>query len=401
MVPSRAVSPTLPPPPIPPVNRAEHARRVAGCGCVWFVGLFFFVGMAFLLVANIPNPVALALAAAAAVLPVPTLIFLILQVDRYEREPWRALLVAFLWGALVATFISAIFNDVLGASVESMVGASLGDTLSAGAVAPVVEETAKGFVLLLLYWFMRDEFDNTLDGIVYGALVGVGFAMTENILYFGRQYAEHGIIGLGLLFYIRVILGGFGHALYTATTGAALGYARETSNRRLALSIVPVGYAGAILQHAAWNFVGATLIPSLLPEDLNPLVLLFVVWPLVSVLLTGPGLLTLSVVVWCAGRREARVIHEQLADEVPAGALTEAEYERLSSLRSRFRAEVQALREHGLRGYFAQRDLHQAASNLAFRKWHVARGEKSRTGHRLSPEELYRRQIAVLRTRLA
>ena len=44
--------------------------------------------------------------------------------------------------------------------------------------------------------------------------------MTENILYFGRTLQENGLVGLGVLFYLRVILGGFGHALYTGTTAA-------------------------------------------------------------------------------------------------------------------------------------------------------------------------------------
>src|SRR2546423_1696685 len=81
-----------------------------------------------------------------------------------------------------------------------------------------------------------------LDGIVYGSLVGIGFAMTENVLYFGREYVQDGLVGVGLLFYFRVVLGGLGHALYTGTTGAALGYAREIQHRWLGLLLVPLGY---------------------------------------------------------------------------------------------------------------------------------------------------------------
>ena len=172
MLPLRAVRPQIPPPPPDPEELAANRRRVFTCGCLGCGGLFFFLGMGLLLVAAVPNPVALGVAAFAAVLPVPTYTFLVLQLDRYEHEPWQVLVAAFLWGALVATFIAAIFNDVIGAVVTAIVGKGLGDVLTTSAVAPIVEETAKGFALLLLYWIIRHEFDNVLDGIVYGSLVG-------------------------------------------------------------------------------------------------------------------------------------------------------------------------------------------------------------------------------------
>ena len=168
--------------------------------------------MALLLVSAVPDPLVLAIAAGAAVLPVPLYTFLVLQLDRYEHEPWQVLVAAFLWGALVATFVAAIFNSLIGEILTALVGEALGEVLSTSAVAPIVEETAKGFALLLLYWVLRHEFDNVLDGIVYGSLVGIGFAMTENILYFGRMYQSEGLAGLGVLFYLRVMLGGFGIA---------------------------------------------------------------------------------------------------------------------------------------------------------------------------------------------
>ena len=270
----------IPPPPPDREEIAANRRRVFSCGCIGCAGLFFFFGMGLLLIGAIPNPVVLAIAGLAAILPVPTYTFLVLQLDRYEHEPWQALLAAFLWGALVATFIAAIFNDLIGSIVTQIVGDQLGDMLTTSAVAPIVEETAKGFALLLLYWMLRHEFDNVLDGIVYGSLVGIGFAMTENILYFGRTLQENGPIGLGVLFYLRVMLGGFGHALYTGTIGAGLGFARETHRRWLVPILIPGAYILGILQHAAWNFLGATVVPAVLGESADPVTMLFVIMPL-------------------------------------------------------------------------------------------------------------------------
>ena len=396
----RAVRPHIPPPPPDPEELATNRRRFFACGCLGCAGLFCLLGMGLLLVVAVPNPVALAIAATAAVLPVPTFTYLVLQLDRYEHEPWQVLLAAFLWGALVATFMAAILNDVIGAIVTAMVGEALGDVLTTSAVAPIVEETAKGFALLLLYWILRHELDNVLDGIVYGSLVGIGFAMTENILYFGRTLQQEGLVGLGVLFYLRVILGGFGHALYTGTIGAGLGFARETHRKWLIPIVVPLAYILGVLQHAAWNFLAATVVPALLPEDTNPLFLLFVVMPVTTVVLTAPGMLALLAIAFIAMRRERAVIRDHLIEEVERGVVTPEEYERLPSWRRRVGAELGALRRRGLNGYFSQRYLHQAATELAFRKWHLSRGEKPKRAQRRQPEDRYRQQIAVCRTRL-
>ena len=384
-----------------PEERAWSVHRRFGCGCVGCLGLVSLVGIGLLLAVSVPDPVALGLAAAAAVTPVPTYAFLVLQLDRYEREPWRVLLAAFLWGAVVATFMSAILNDLIGAIVAGTLGEAVGEVVTASAVAPIVEEASKGLVVFLLYWVLRSEFDGVLDGIVYGSLVGIGFAMTENILYFGRVYLEGGLVGLGVLFYVRVILGGFGHALYTGTTGAALGFAREVGNRWVAAAIPPIGFALAILQHGAWNFAASALLPVLLPEDFNPLIMLLVVMPIYSTLLTAPGLVTLLAIAIVAWRREARVIRIHLADEVARGVLTPDEYEVLPLHGERFRRELGALRRRGLGGWFAQRGLYEAATELAFRKWHLSRGEAPRGAARLTPEDRYRKQITALRGRLA
>jgi hypothetical protein len=80
--------------------------------------------------------------------------------------------------------------------------------------------------------------------------------------------------------------------------------------------------------------------------------------------------------------------------------LSPEEYERLPSWRQRARAELATLRRRGLRAYFAHRDLHQAATELAFRKWHLSRGERPKRAQRRQPEDRYREHIAVHRTHL-
>jgi RsiW-degrading membrane proteinase PrsW (M82 family) len=120
--------------------------------------------------------------------------------------------------------------------------------------APLVEKSFKGIAVLAVLIFARDEIDSTLDVLSYGALVGVGFAMTENILYFGQAYLEGGLGEFGILVLSRAVLGGFGHPAFTAITGTAIGWSRGRYGRGIARAVVPVlGWSLAVVLHATWN----------------------------------------------------------------------------------------------------------------------------------------------------
>src|SRR5207245_4825589 len=112
-------------------------------------------------------------------------------------------------------------------ALQSLLGPNSSDVLRSafqGLNAGVTEETIKGLGLLLLFVILRDEFDNVTDGIVYGALIGAGFAMVENFAFFARDSKKF----LVFLIVGRVILGWLGHSTFTACFGAALGYVLHT-----------------------------------------------------------------------------------------------------------------------------------------------------------------------------
>src|SRR5918992_1573770 len=94
-----------------------------------------------------------------------------------------------------AVFFSFIFNTINGMIFGSLFGAAAGDILGGIVSAPIVEEGSKGLALFILYWWKKDEFDGVVDGVIYAAMVGLGFAMAENFLYYGRTFAEGGIEG--------------------------------------------------------------------------------------------------------------------------------------------------------------------------------------------------------------
>ena len=120
----------------------------------------------------------------AAVIPASLYTLVFYWVDRYEREPVWLVVTAFLWGAVPAIIVSIIGELLLGSPFVNAPG-SVAEALVEGAVvAPVVEEIVKAVMLVAIFLFRRQEFDGPLDGLIYGAAVGMGFAMTENLLYF-------------------------------------------------------------------------------------------------------------------------------------------------------------------------------------------------------------------------
>ena len=153
-----------------------------------------------------------------ATLPVPIYIMLLLWIDRYESEPLWMLATAFFWGALFAVFIAMIFNTgieiVAAAATHS---ADIGQSIGAVIAAPIVEETSKALIILIFFFWKKDEFDGIIDGIVYAGMVGLGFAMTENILYYGRA-VQHGPDALTFIFVLRGMAAPFSHPLFTSMT---------------------------------------------------------------------------------------------------------------------------------------------------------------------------------------
>ena len=126
-----------------------------------------------------------AIALPLALLPVPLLVVVVLWMDRLEPEPHANLAFAFGWGAGIAALTALIVNT---ANVEyvtmPLLGASTGEYVAATFGAPVIEESLKGAVLIGLLWRRRGELDGPADGVIYAAMVGLGFAMIENVGYY-------------------------------------------------------------------------------------------------------------------------------------------------------------------------------------------------------------------------
>jgi len=304
---------------------------------------------------------AVVVGAFAAVVPVVVVVAAVLWVDRWEPEPSRLLLTAFIWGASVAVLGAYLINNTAVVAAEVILGAGGGAFVGPVISAPIAEEAFKGAFLLGLLWFRDREFNGLVDGIVYAALVAAGFAFTENILYFGRAFASDGLAGEGggvlAVFIIRGLLSPFAHPLFTSLIGIAIGVAAGSS-RTTAKILAPVGgYLAAVVLHALWNASAG-------------LGLLLVVYPLIMVPLFG-GLI--AMVVW-QRRREQRVVAAQLPGFAAAGWIAASEVGLLASLAGRRDWRSAVRRRRGDAAAAAVRDYQTAVTELAFLRHRMARG---------------------------
>ena len=191
----------------------------------------------------------LAMSVVASVAPMGSFIALIWFLDRYDREPVWLMALTFLWGAVGAVLISIVVSGLFTIPI-ALIAPESQMALGTAIIAPLVEEPAKALVLLPL--LLSRHFDNTTDGFVYGATAGLGFAMSENLIYFAVEGlgGEQGAFVQTVL--VRTFYTGVMHAAATAAVGACIGLAHFRGWTRLAIGAC-VGLTVGMGIHALWN----------------------------------------------------------------------------------------------------------------------------------------------------
>jgi protease PrsW len=184
-----------------------------------------------------------------ALLPLPFYIGFVLWLDRHEPEPWLLLSKCVLWGGGAAVLAAMLFNEAAFLRLVELRGVEAADRLSAVLVAPVVEELVKGLVLVLLFLRASHEVDGVSDGIVYAAMVGLGFAAAENVLFYGAALMRGAALHT---FVLRGVLSPYAHPLFTALFGIGLGVAAERRGGWL-IAAPALGLLAAIALHMVWN----------------------------------------------------------------------------------------------------------------------------------------------------
>ncbi len=162
--------------------------------------------------------------------------------DKYEKEPLKMLVWAFVLGML-STILAIFMYVALGATEYSGSGSAASIFLYSTFVIGFVEELAK-FIPLVLVLYRSKEFNEPYDGIIYGVFVSLGFAMVENVNYISSGGYEVG--------FWRAFTAVPGHAVYGAVMGYFVGMAKFTPERQKILLFKGLLYA--ILLHGIYDF---------------------------------------------------------------------------------------------------------------------------------------------------
>jgi RsiW-degrading membrane proteinase PrsW (M82 family) len=377
-------------------DRAMRRRHLIRAGVLIGLGVLIWLLLIDVFLFTQSAGPGVAVICAAACLPTTALGLLVVRrMDRNEKEPWRLVMVAAAWGAIVATSLVVWGESLWEASAQRSLVPGPGMDASLAFMAGTLEEVAKGIAVVMLYLVMRNDFDDVVDGIVYGAAVGLGFNFMETITYMTNLYAifaPEGIGGFaaGFQWYARQVLGlFFGHATYTAFIGAGLGIARQLPSRKQKVFAVGSGFIVAIAAHFSWD---AWL--SFFPIE-NTLFGL-VEMHLRTLVMTGPFTAGVIALLLFGIRYEGQNMLDQLRKEAAngQGAILPEEVSVLASPWQRLKQRLFALNTAGLKGYFKVSRLQTAQLDLAMERWHRERKEIDTP---LEAEDQLRQRVIGLR----
>ena len=184
-----------------------------------------------------------------AFLPPIIYVIWIRNTEKYNREKWIPIILCFIWGATIAIIASIILELALGTIVFSIYDYNFFSISIAIFIAPLAEELTKPLALSLKS--VKKELDELEDGLIYGAVAGLGFSATENLLY-GWSFLSGGLI----LFFVLMIMRSFGgcllHASATALTG--YGYGKTVMKKTSIIRVLPF-FVLAFIVHAFYNLL--------------------------------------------------------------------------------------------------------------------------------------------------
>ncbi|WP_346035509.1 PrsW family intramembrane metalloprotease [Brevibacterium picturae] len=248
------------------------------------------IGLAVLaLVGSLSFGVRLFALIALSAIPLIGIIAYVLWLDRWKPQPKIVLGLCLLWGGVAAVILTLVFSLVSQVALYFAGVGAMPDAVGAVIQAPIVEETTKTVLLVVIVLAARRHFEGPLDGLVYGALIGAGFAFTENVLYLGGAWEEAAAAGLWQTFVLRCLFSPLLHTVFCTCAGVTIGFAaRKWQWWAIILMWLPGLFVGMIL-HGIWNgtMTGLSLLGTI-PQIIGLIVLSFILttcWVVLGILL--------------------------------------------------------------------------------------------------------------------
>jgi RsiW-degrading membrane proteinase PrsW (M82 family) len=252
--------------------------------------------------------------------------------DRYTTVPRELAAAGFVWGAVAAVGAFALLgNDAVMSLYAKTFGPSFAFDWGAALTAPVNEELAKGAGILLLLTLAPRSIRSPFDGLVVGALVGLGFQISEDISYaFIGAASAFGDVGAAWQTIIARTLASIpSHWMFSAIFGAGLvwfvGRPEVPARKGLGAGLMLT----AMLMHGLWNASSAIGGGSASA---------WIVPMAVACVLIGVFLWVYETTVPV----EREWMRELMAPEVQLGVVTPAELEALAGSRSTLKSYLRA-----------------------------------------------------------
>jgi RsiW-degrading membrane proteinase PrsW (M82 family) len=314
---------------------------------------------------------------------IPSLLVIVVLwwLDRYEKEPLWLLGIVFFGGAIPTIILSILAQVLLDPPLSARLGHSILYPLAnTSIIVPLIEETFKALILLVLFVFYRYEFDGVMDGILYGALIGFGFSVVEDTLYLMRGLLDGGgWAEWGTMVALRVGLYNLNHSVFTACVGVGFGLARNTRKTFKWVLYPVLGWVVAVSLHGIHNA------GTVLAESTSGL------WFLGTTAIDWMGALGLLALIVLATQQE-KSWFEELLPEIAGGVITPDEYQVTAVYRVRFVRGWHVLTNCGWQPYIRWNRFVQLIVDLAYKKH-----QKKAAGEGTETEELIvglRQQIA-------
>jgi len=257
---------------------------------VLIIGLAAFVaGVSFVAPAlrtNLQGPWLIVVGLLLAMVPAAVWLSVFYLQDRAEPEPKQFVLGVFVLGILLAAAAGQpLIQDVFG--VNKWAGNGLFLQLLVGiCVVGITQEFLK-YAAVRYSIFRSVEFDERVDGIIYGAAAGLGYATFLNVQYI----LQNGGVDLGIGA-VRIAVIALAHASFAGVTGYFLGRAKF-ENRG------PFWLPAGLLLAAILNGVVSTLLKEITRSGLRPT-------PMNGLILASAVAAATFVVLFIIMRRSAR-----------------------------------------------------------------------------------------------
>lgn len=178
---------------------------------------------------------------------------LVWRYDLYDKEPW--------WALLFAAGLGFVGMDAIEPVQVWCAGWMGAEPVRFALIASVTEEALKLACVIAVAVMLRRVFNDPVDGIIYGSVVGFGCAIEESIAYFYEPVSRPWGPGPEV---IRVM----GHLIFGGLGGFGVGLiVCNTVSRRRAWLLFVLGFSTALLLHFLWDVLASGMVMRAQPTN--------------------------------------------------------------------------------------------------------------------------------------